>query len=51
MASVGLAACGSVSPAVPVEYLDTPVLERFDIDVVERTETLEVVLDPANSRL
>ena len=51
MASAGLAACGSVSPAVPVELVDTPVLERYDIDVVERTETLEVVLDPASSRL
>ena len=50
MASAGLAAC-SVSPAVPVEYIDTPVLERFEIDVAERTETLEIVLDPSSNRL
>ncbi|MEO9968737.1 MAG: CpaD family pilus assembly protein [Hyphomonadaceae bacterium] len=51
MVSAGLAACTSVAPAVPVEYVDTPLLERFDLDVVERTETLELVLDPANNRL
>ena len=50
LATAGMAAC-SVSPAVPVEYIDTPVLERFDIEVAERTETLEVVLDPASNRL
>lgn len=51
IASAGLAACGSIPPAVPVEYIDTPVLERFNIDVVERTETLEIALDPASNRL
>ncbi len=50
LASVGLAACSS-SPAVPVEYIDTPVLERFDVGVVERLETLEIVLDPSSNRL
>lgn len=51
MASVGLAACGSIPPAVPVDYVDTPLLDRFAIEVAERTETLEIVLDPANNQL
>jgi len=50
MASAGLAAC-SVSPAVPVEYIDTPVLERFEVGVTQKTETLEIALDPASNRL
>ncbi|MEL7480645.1 MAG: CpaD family pilus assembly lipoprotein [Pseudomonadota bacterium] len=37
--------------AVPVEYLDTPMLERHEIDVRAKTEVLEITLDPLASDL
>ncbi|MEL7452636.1 MAG: CpaD family pilus assembly protein [Pseudomonadota bacterium] len=50
-AGLGLSACGTVPPAVPVEYLDKPVFERHDIGVKERTEVLKIELDPQNTTL
>ncbi|MEO0853547.1 MAG: CpaD family pilus assembly protein [Pseudomonadota bacterium] len=50
--SLGLSACSS-NPvaAVPVDYIETPILERHEIGVKQRTEVLEVVVNPANHQL
>ncbi|MEO0883709.1 MAG: CpaD family pilus assembly protein [Pseudomonadota bacterium] len=49
---VGLAACNS-NPvaAVPVDYIETPVLERHEIEVKQRTEVLEVTINLADHTL
>lgn len=51
ISATALAACGSVPPAVPVEYIDNGVLERNAIDVVETAETIEIVLKQNASEL
>lgn len=51
-AVIGLAGCAAVSgPAVPVSYIDKPLFERIEIGFTERTETLEVALDPLSNEL
>lgn len=49
--ALGLSACGSREPAVPVEYVDRTLLDRHVIDVVETAETIEIVLDQNSSQL
>lgn len=49
--AIGLAACGTVEPAVPLEYIQTNTLERHPIKVAERTQVLEIELDPADATL
>ncbi len=51
ISATALAACGSVPPAVPVEYIESGVLERNAIDVVETAETIEIVLKQNASEL
>ena len=50
-AALGLSACGSPKPAVPVEYIDRTLLERHEINVVETAETIEIVLDQNATQL
>ena len=45
------ASCLRYKPAVPVEYIDSGVLERNAIDVVETAETIEIVLKQNASEL
>lgn len=53
--AIGLASttgCASNSgPAVPVEYLEGTALDRHDITVSEKTEYLEIVLNPSDTQL
>lgn len=49
---VGVTGCASKNgPAVPNEYLEGTVLDRHPITVSEKTEYLEVALNPAYSQL
>lgn len=47
--ATGLVACASQT--VPASYIETPVLDRYNIDVTSRTETLEIFLDQDTSQL
>ena len=49
--TLSLAACGTVPPAVPADYIETPPLQRHAIEVQSRTQVLEVVLDPTYATL
>lgn len=51
VSAIALAACGSVPPATPVEYVDRGLFERNPIDVVETAETIEIVLNQNASEL
>ena len=51
ISAAALAACGTVQPVVPVEYVDSSLLERNPIDVVETAETIEVTLKQNASEL
>lgn len=51
VSALALSACGSVPPAVPVEYVNQGLLQRNPIDVVETAETIEIVLDQRASEL
>ncbi|MEM6411072.1 MAG: CpaD family pilus assembly protein [Pseudomonadota bacterium] len=47
-----LSACGSSGvAAVPVDYIETPTFERHEIGVKQRTEVLEVDVNPADVML
>lgn len=48
-ALLGLSAC--IGPAVPRSFVDEPVLDRLSIGFSQRTEKLEVALDPQNGQL
>lgn len=50
-AGLTASACGSAKPAVPLEYVKSGVLDRNPINVTEKAETLEVILDQSGSEL
>ncbi|MEM9670544.1 MAG: CpaD family pilus assembly protein [Pseudomonadota bacterium] len=52
MCLAGLSACGSTrTAAVPVEYIESSVFDRHEIDVRQKTEVLEVQLNPHDNGL
>ncbi|MEM7662528.1 MAG: CpaD family pilus assembly protein [Pseudomonadota bacterium] len=49
---LALSACGTSGvAAVPVDYIETPTFERHEIDVRQKTEVLEVSINPADFSL